>query len=91
MLAQQAARVAEAPARVAGAGQRDGHGVEVDEAVPVGLRQVGEGRSVVEAHVRVDDDLRAGVRGHRQGDADEHREEQDGGPCGARRATASYS
>jgi hypothetical protein len=46
---------------------------------PVGLRQVGEGRSVVEAHVRVDDDLRAAVRGHRQGGADEHCEEQDGG------------
>ena len=85
VLAQQAARVAEAPARVARAGQRDGDGVEVDEAVAVGLRQVGEGRSVVEAHVRVDDDLRAGVRGRWQGDADDHREEQDGGTHGVRR------
>ena len=79
VLAQQAARVAQAPARVAGARQRDGDRVEVDAAVPVGLRQVGEGRRVVEAHVRVDHDLRrVGVRGRRQRGADEECEKQDG-------------
>ncbi len=67
--AQQAARVTQAPARIAGARQRDGDRVKVDEAVPAGLRQVGKGGSVVEAHVRVDDDSRVGVRGPRQGGA----------------------